>query len=593
MKTQKSITILIFNLLLALTTMAQNIFYNKDTKLSRNEMLESLNNYINKEMSKNKIVGLSIAVIDENGILLAEGFGEADKENSISANSTTLFPIASITKTFTGIAVMQLVEQGLIDLDKPIDFYIPELKMPIGEEKQITSRMLLSHHSGIHGDILYNWYLPEVSDNPLVYEEVVGLINDVGGIFPPGKLYSYSNAGYSLLGVLIHKISGLSYPEYVRKNIFEPLGMVSSIAFAGESTKHFISKAYDGKNSTSMPMKLGIPAGGIALTANDAAKYILSIIDCYQGENLLLNQETIKEMVTSQNSENQLDKGFSMGFSWFLQDPIMENTKYIAHRGELPPYHAMLMILPEHKIGVYISINTNSAADIPSEISQKIIYDLYEYQTGNKPTKPKATERIKLNIEQYKKFEGLYPNVYFGAMSVDVKENKILLKSSEMPTPLVLLPNLDTTFSVKARFLGIPFSIKMLDDLKVEFREYAEEKYLYFVIQESMLNPNLKIEKFDIPNEYSKYAGKYKVVNMENPERVVKDVEIKINRKSGFTTFKYTFLGRHKFNMIIEPIDEQNAKFAGIGYFLGDKIRWEIKDGTTFMYWSGLELEKK
>lgn len=140
--------------------------------------------------------------------------------------------------------------------------------------------------------------------------------------------------------------------------------------------------------------------------------------------------------------------------------------------------------------------------------------------------------------------------------------------------------------------LGIRFSVNMLDAMKVEFRENEGETYMYFNIQNSLLYPNLKIKPFEIPQECSNYEGKYKVINMQNSDRVVKDVNLKIDKTGKFIVFKYTFLQRHKFNMVIEPVDKQNAKFAGLGYFVGDKISWEKKDDKIFMYWSGLILEK-
>jgi len=582
-----------FGLMITLNCFSQNIFNKQQSEVSRPDMIENLRTYIAKVMSRNKIVGLSIAVVDKNGILLSEGFGEADKENKVFANSSTLFPIASVTKTFTGIAVMQLVEKGLIDLDEPIASYIPELSLTNGEEEIITTRMLLTHHSGIHGDILYNWYLPEVSNNPLIYEQVIDLINEAGTIFSPGKLHSYSNAGYSLLGVLIDKVSGMGYVEYIRSNIFEPLEMNNSIVYAGEATNEIIAKGYISKKSTSMPMKLGIPAGGVALTANDAAKYMMGIIGTYHGDNSLLQQETMLQMMTPQNSNVPLDKGFEIGLTWFLQNPIKQFTKYAAHRGELPPYYAMMVILPELKTGVFISVNTNSAADVPEKIAHKIIIDLYEYQTGKPVPQIKDKEIVSLSKAQLKQYEGIYPNVYFGPMKVKLTGKNLTLKSPEMPTPLVLIPHVDSTFSIKAKLLGITFPIKTLNALKVEFRENENEKYMYFIIQNSMLNPNLKIDRFEMPTEYANYSGKYKVVNMENSDRVVKNVKIKMNNNGKFSIFKYTFLGRHNFNMVIQPIDKQNARFAGTGYFSGDKMRWEKENDKVIMYWSGLKLEKK
>ncbi len=132
-----------------------------------------------------------------------------------------------------------------------------------------------------------------------------------------------------------------------------------------------------------------------------------------------------------------------------------------------------------------------------------------------------------------------------------------------------------------------------MEALKVEFRENEGEKYLYFIIQNSMLNPNIKVEPFDIPQDYINYSGKYKVINMENSERVVKKVKVNIKSNGDYSILKYTFLGRHKFNLVIRPIDKKNARIAGIGSFMGDKIHWETSDGKVLMYWSGLILEKE
>lgn len=574
------------------TSFSQNLLSKEHTKPSRAEMVENLRVYIEDEMIRNKITGLSIAVVDADGVLLSDGFGKADRENNIEANSSTLFPIASVTKTFTGIAVMQLVEKGLVDPDRPISYYIPELSLPENEEKIITVGMLLTHHSGIHGDILYNWYLPEVSDDPLIYEQVVDLINRLGTISPPGKLHSYSNAGYSLLGVLIHRVSGMGYADYIRSNIFEPLGMKSSIVFAGEKTKCVVSKGYNGKKSTSMPMKLGIPAGGIAMTADDAAKYINGIIEAYHGKRPVLRSETMRMMMTQQNKNVIPDDGFSIGLTWFLQDPVMEHTLYAAHRGEMPPYHSMLIILPEVKLGVFIGVNTNSAAHIPEEMAHKIIYNLYEYQTGISVDKKGTTEKKSSDFAQLKKFEGIYPNVYFGPMELKIRSEKLLLKSPFMPVSMVLVPQAGSTFLVRARFMGITFQPKQLSTFRIDFRESGGDKFMRFHIDDRMLNTNLKIEPFKLPIEYQHYTGKYKVVNMENSGRVVKDVRLKMDRNGKMLLFQYTFLGRHKFNMVVQPTDSRKAKFAGAGYFTGDKIRWEKTNKTTYMFWSGLKLQK-
>ncbi|MEM8965686.1 MAG: serine hydrolase domain-containing protein [Bacteroidota bacterium] len=569
-----------------------NIHAQKSIPISRAELSAQIKAYVEQEMSQRKIVGLSVAVVDTEGVLLSDGFGFADKGKNILADKETIFPIASITKTFTGIAIMQLVEQGLIELDKPIGGYINELSLPSGEERVITTRMLLTHHSGLHGDILYHWYLPAVSKNPLVHEQIVDLINETGTIFTPGKLHSYCNVGYSLLGILIHKVSGEPYVDYIRSHILSPLGMDHTIVFAGENTDEVIAKGYDGKTSMDMPMILGIPAGGMAISSDDAARYMRAIIHSYYGEGTLLKAQSMKQMMTQQNGEVPIDRGFSIGFTWFLQHPIGEYTKYASHRGESPPYHAMLAILPEIRTGVFISTNTNKAAEAPDEMVHKIIEDLYEYHSGNTISKGRKSERLTIDREQVKQYEGIYQNVYFGPMEVKVRKRKLVIKSSAIPIPLTLAPYTKTTYSVKAQLFGvIPISNKTLDALRVEFREIDGEKFLFFHIQNSIINPNLRIEPYEIPPAYKNYIGKYNVTNMENSDRVAKRVRIKKSRH--FYVLQYTFLGRHKFNLAIRPVDNQNARLAGIGPFMGEKIGWETSGDKLIMRWSGLVLEKE
>jgi len=179
-------------------------------------------------------------------------------------------------------------------------------------------------------------------------------------------------------------------------------------------------------------------------------------------------------------------------------------------------------------------------------------------------------------------------------MTVKLKGKKLFLKSSVIPIPLSLTPLADSTFAVKAKLFGfIPLPIKLLKALKVEFRENEGDKYLYFIIQNSMLNPNIKVESFDLPQDYINYSGKYKVINMENSDRVVKNIKVDIKSSREYGILKYTFLGRHKFNLVIRSIDKKNARIAGIGSFMGDKIHWETSDGKVLMYWSGLILEKQ
>lgn len=251
----------------------------------------------------------------------------------------------------------------------------------------------------------------------------------------------------------------------------------------------------------------------------------------------------------------------------------------------------MLVILPELKIGVYIATNTNDSS-IPEEMANNIIGKLFEYLTGEKFNIENYNEKGPFDLSKMKAYEGYYPNVYFGPMEVTARKNKLLLKSSAMPMPLQLIPNTDSTFSMSVKLFGfIPLPIKMLQAMKAEFRKIEDEKYLVFNIMNTLVNPNIKIDPYNIPEEFIEYKGKYRVINMDNSDRIVKNV--KIVKSKDFFILKYTFLGNYKFNLALQPIDKEKAFIAGIGQFMGEKIYWETNNNKIQMHWSGLILEKE
>lgn len=129
-------------------------------------------------------------------------------------------------------------------------------------------------------------------------------------------------------------------------------------------------------------MKLGIPAGGMALSATGAATYMQAIINAWHSGGKLLQRSTKQQMMQPQNTSVAVDNGFPMGLTWFLQHPINSQTLYAAHPGELAPYHSMLVLLPELKTGVFIAINSNQTPHAPAEMAYHIMTKLYTYHSG-------------------------------------------------------------------------------------------------------------------------------------------------------------------------------------------------------------------
>src|SRR6266576_695609 len=170
-------------------------------------------------MSSKHIPGLSIAIVSDNQLRWQSGYGMADLENSVPAKAATVYRIASVTKPITAVAVMQLVERGKLDLDAPIQKYVPTFPT---KPWPITTRQLLGHLSGIRN------YKGNENDSTRFYSsltEALSIFKDDPLDFEPSTTFSYTTYGYTLLGTVIEGASGMSYIDYMRENVFKPAKM--------------------------------------------------------------------------------------------------------------------------------------------------------------------------------------------------------------------------------------------------------------------------------------------------------------------------------------------------------------------------------
>lgn len=245
-------------------------------------------------MQKNKIIGLQLAVVKNNKIIKTSHYGLANIEDSISVDNKTIFSINSMTKAFTCVALMQLVESGKLNLEDPISKYLDSLP---NTWRNITIKQIATHTSGIP-DI---WESPEhmfSEKNETLFKK----IKESPIVFLPGEKLSYNQTNYLLLGLLIEKISGKSFEKYIIDNQFEKVGMKNSIkAGMGDSYSIINHSArpysYYIKGSLTtihqpMPSYL-YPAGGIYSTATEMAQWLLAL-----QSNKLISAESLKTLWT-------------------------------------------------------------------------------------------------------------------------------------------------------------------------------------------------------------------------------------------------------------------------------------------------------
>ena len=318
------------------------------------ESLESkVDEYIHTEMQAQHIPGLSLAVIKDSRIVLAKGYGLANVEHQVPVKPETIFQSGSMGKQFTATAVMMLVEEGKLSLDDKITKYFPDAP---AAWRDITLRHLLTHTSGL-GDYPADFDLRRDYTEDELYQR----IKTTPLAFQPGEKWSYSNLAYVMLGILIHKVSGKFYGDFLQERVFKPLQM---------STARIISEAdiipnraagyrfVNGelKNQNWVSPSLNTTAdGALYLTVYDMAKW-----DAALYTEKLLKKSSLEQMWTPVKLNN--GKTFPYGFGWALGE--IRGHKIVEHGGAWQGFKSQISRYPDDRLTVILFANqarTNQA----------------------------------------------------------------------------------------------------------------------------------------------------------------------------------------------------------------------------------------
>lgn len=283
-----------------------------------------------KKNIEDEFIGNLAMVIIENGKIADEFFYSADKP----INGQTVFPVASISKWVTSFGILRLVEEGKLELDKPINSYLTRWKLPASEfdNTKVTVRKLLSHSSGLIDDLGYNGFSP--SETIQTIEESLTKAADGGNAYgkaevgyEPGSMYMYSGAGYTLLQLLIEEISGLPFQEYMEQNVLEPLKMTkSTFEYPGEKNPE-VASIYKVDGTTRVMNKFtALAAAGLYTTPSDLTKFLLANVS----KNNVLSAKTIQDM--SKAETFIYDTGvYGLGPHLYSQDDV--KSLIIGHDG--------------------------------------------------------------------------------------------------------------------------------------------------------------------------------------------------------------------------------------------------------------------
>lgn len=388
MTNNKAIVMLVLTVVLGLAVNASGQTVNPPQSSSTADVTRlqtELEPKITEVIRSGRLPGFALGVVKNGKLIYAKGFGVAKLGANSPVTSRSLFHMASVTKTFVATAVMQLVEQGKIDLDAPITKYLPYFKMDDERYRDVKIRQMLSHTSGIPDTTNYHWDKPEYDDGAL--ERFVRSTANQKLVFAPGEKFAYSNTAYEILGDLISKVSGESFEDYVQHHILTPLGMKDSTLLVRQANPSLLTSPHVEESGKLVVSKIfpynraHAPSSTLYSNIDDMSRWAIANLN--HGE---LDGRRILKTETAQLMWQPVVSAFNMkeGIAWFTKD--LQGHRLVMHDGGDVGFESRLLLAPDDSVAVIAITNYAAGKDYLQFATDalKIMLDL-------KPAAPATT----------------------------------------------------------------------------------------------------------------------------------------------------------------------------------------------------------
>lgn len=407
--------------------------YQPDTELTK-----LIDEVLSQSFSENK-PGVSVLARKEGETIFRRGYGLADLEHNIPIEPDMVFRIASITKQFTAVLIMQLVELGNIALDDKITKFFPDYP---AHGNEITVKNLLTHTSGVKNFQELDDFQEHLYKDFTLLEMIDRFKNEPLD-FPPGERYRYSSSGYILLGAIIEKVTDRTYEENLKENIFGPLGMKNSYIGRNDTIIPRRVRGYTIKEENIFNIFQGnltqtLSAGSLAMSVDDMA-----IWDEALYTDKLLNEESKEKMWTPY----VLNSGTSgnYGFGWYITEFL--EKKLISHTGSVDGFTSAVIRVPEEHIFIAVFANFWPPDPSPSYLAKRI----FSIMLGIPEKKP-----LDMSVEQYQDYTGTYKTSNKRiTFIVTIEDDRLFLTINR--SKFEILPESETHFFFKNAFHVVDF----------------------------------------------------------------------------------------------------------------------------------------
>ncbi|WP_010171147.1 serine hydrolase domain-containing protein [Pseudomonas sp. PAMC 25886] len=537
------------------------------------------------EMARQGTAGLSIALVNGQELIWAQGFGVADKTLGKPVTPNTAFRAGALSKLLTATAALQLVEQQRLDLDAPIqdtlrEFYVRSRfhSDQAAADRDITLRRLLSHQSGLPSE-----HLRDVR-NTFAMGQMPMRISGVWLSTPPGTQVAYSNLGYALAGAAIERSSGQDFETRLQSSLLKPLEMNQS-SFVGTGTQPgFRARGYEDGIASADAQVRDLAAGGLWTSPKDLSHYVRMLFarGLYKDKQVL-GSPSIDEMFTRQNTGNALDFDCQMGLGWFLapcgDEPVAPGIRTYQHSGGGDDFAAQLTMLPDQQLAVIVMANDSNAEELVVSLTTDTLRLMLQAQTGNpvcadncqEPTHGLKIRQVPAAIDRTR-LAGFYATAW-GVFRIKDENGKLYGELAD--TRFELLRDGQGWLRAQQKFLG--FWLKDLGELgrvQLDVVTVQGRQMLTARSHGQRVPVGERIEPTPLSNAWADTIGTYQVLNTHEPDAPLSGISVRL--ENGFLVIRGQLHDEPLTDYILLPVDNAHAVLAGNGYGLGDTVSRQV-----------------
>ena len=545
---------------------------------------------LQKEMRKHQVEGVSIALVDDQTVVWAQGYGYADVARKIPASAATVYRVGSVSKLFTVTAAMQLAEQGKVDIDRPLQTYLPKfaIKTRFEQGGAITPRTLMTHHAGLPADLLKGFW----TDTP--FTQVVDQLRDEYAAYPPNTVFSYSNDGMTLLGHMVQEVSGKDFVAYVDDALLRPLGMAHASFALRSDIQPLLAQGYKDGKAAKLESLRDLPAGNLYASVADLSRFMQMVFaDGRAREVRILKPETLVEILRPQNADVPLDLDMRIGLGWLLGGYNLNYAgKVASHAGATQIFHTQLITLPEHKLGVVVAANSASARSVVDKIAVAALKLALEAKTGIAPLAqaPPPAHVVPLTDVAHEQYPGLYATV-LGLVSITVEGEH--LRAQVLGKTLRLVPYAEGSFGLQYRLLGfIPLSLGELDQVRITRKTVAGREIIAAHYQGQDLLVGVKVEPRPMTEEWRKRLGDYELVDLREGDIQISDIRLVEENSLLILEYKTPEYSKQTLRTALAVVSDTEAVVLGLGQGAGGTIRVVNSAGEERVRVSGFEARR-